>query len=175
MAALVFVWTPAHAWALGVVYRDEFAAAGVATLPAVSTLDRTRRAVWASALGTVAVAALLVPFAGPVYAGSVAAAVPLFLVAYRSFHRDGDGTRAVRAFFTSNVFLAALFVALGVDGVMSGRPLVAGVVAAAATAAAVVGLWIARPSLGGVRAAAPPEPVTRAARACDRLRVRVTG
>jgi len=172
MAALVFVWTPAHAWALAVVYRDEFADAGVATLPVVTTLARTRRAVWASALGTVVVAALLVPLSGPVYAGTVAAAVPLFLLAYRSFHREGGETRAVRAFFTSNVLLTVAFVAWGVDGVVSTRPLVAGVVAAAATVVAFAGLWIARPSLGGVRAAAPPD---WAIRACDRLRIRVTG
>ena len=174
MAALVFVWTPAHAWALAVVYRDEFAAAGVATLPAVTTPARTRRAVRASALATVAVAVLLVPFAGPIYAGCLATGGPLFLVAYRSFYRDGGEARAVRAFFTSNILLAAAFVAWGADGVASGRPLVAGGVAAAVTAAALLGLWMVRPSLGSVRAA-PAEWVTHVVRACGRLRVRVTG
>jgi protoheme IX farnesyltransferase len=175
MAALVFVWTPAHAWALGVVYRDEFAAAGVATLPAVTTLARVRRAVWASALGTVAVAALLVPVAGPAYAGALAVGVPLLLVAYRSFERLGDDSQAVRAFFTSNVFLAAAFVAWGVDGVVAGHPVVVGIAAATVTVAAFVGLWIARPRLDGVRASPPPAWVQRTVRACDRLRLRVTG
>jgi len=175
MAALVFVWTPAHAWALGVVYRDEFAAAGVATLPAVTTLGRVRRAVRAAALGTVAVAGLLVPVAGPAYVGSLAVGAPLFCLAYRPFTRGGDDPHAVRAFFTSNVFLAVAFVAWGVDGVVTGRPFVTAVVAAVATAAAFVGVWIGRPSLGGVRAAPPPLWVRRAARACDRLRIRVTG
>lgn len=174
MAALVFVWTPAHAWALGVVYRDEFAAAGVATLPAVTTLARVRRAVWISALGTIAVAALLVPVAGPVYAGALAAGAPLFGSVYRTFHRVGGEPRAVRAFFTSNVFLAAAFVAWGVDGIVAAEP-VGGVVAAAVTTAAFVGLWIARPSLDGVRASPPPAWVRRTVRACDRLRLRVTG
>ncbi|AZH27025.1 protoheme IX farnesyltransferase [Haloplanus aerogenes] len=175
MATLVFVWTPAHAWALAVVYRDEFAAAGVATLPAVTSLDRVRRAVWASALGTVAVAALLVPLAGPVYAGTLAAGVPLFLVAYRAYHRGGGEPRAVRAFFTSNTFLAVAFVAWGVDGVVALEPTAAYLVAAAATVTAFVGCWIARPSLDGVRASPPPTWVRRAVRAYDRLRVRVTG
>jgi protoheme IX farnesyltransferase len=175
MAALVFVWTPAHAWALAVVYRDEFAAAGVATLPAVTTLDTVRRAVRASALGTVAVAGLLVPVAGPAYAGSLAVGAPLFLLAYRPFTRGGDDPHAVRAFFTSNVFLAVAFVAWGVDGVVSGRPFVTAAVAAAVTVTAFVGLWIGRPSLRGVRAAPPPLCVRRAVRAYDRLRIRVTG
>jgi len=174
MAALVFVWTPAHAWALGVVYRDEFAAAGVATLPAVTTLARVRRAVWISALGTVGVATLLVPVAGPIYAGALAAGAPLFGSVYRTFYRVGGESRAVRAFFTSNVFLAATFVAWGVDGVVAAEP-VGAVVAAAVTVTAFVGLWIARPSLDGVRASPPPAWVQRTVRACDRLRVRVTG
>lgn len=175
MAALVFVWTPAHAWALAVVYRDEFASAGVATLPAVTTLSRVRRAVWASAVVTVAVGASLVPVAGPVYAGTLAAGAPLFVSAYRSFHRIGGDPRAVRAFFTSNVFLAVAFVAWGVDGVVAGRPVVTGIVAVAVTVAAFVGLWIARPRLDGVSASPPPAWVRRTVRACDRLRLRVTG
>lgn len=175
MAALVFVWTPAHAWALAIVYRDEFAAAGVATLPAVVSLDRTRRAIWVSAAGTVAVAALLVPVAGAAYGGAIAVGTPLFVVAYRPLHRFGGEPRAVRAFFTSNVFLAVAFVAWGADGVVTGRPLVVGTVAAVGAAAAFVGLWVARPCLRGVRAAPPPIWVSRAVRACDRLRGRVTG
>jgi len=175
MATLVFVWTPAHAWALGVVYRDEFAAAGVATLPAVATLDTVRRSVRASALGTVAVAVLLVPVADPAYAGSLVVGAPLYLLAYRPFTRGRDDTHAVRAFFTSNVFLAVAFVAWGVDGVVTGRPFVTAAVAAVATVTAFVGLWMGRPSLRGVRAAPPPLWVRRAARAYDRLRVRVSG
>jgi protoheme IX farnesyltransferase len=173
MATLVFVWTPAHAWALGVVYRDEFVAAGVATLPAVTTRERTRRAVWASALVTVGVAGLFVPAAGPIYAGSLAAGAPLFLAVYRPYYRDGGEDRAVRAFFSSNVFLAVAFVAWGLDGVVAGGPNVA-VVAAAVTVTAFAGLWLAQPSLDGVRAA-PPPGMRRAVQACDRLRVRVTG
>jgi protoheme IX farnesyltransferase len=173
VAALVFVWTPAHAWALAAVYRDEFAAAGVATLPAVTTPGRVRRAVWASALATVAVAALVVPVAGHVYAGSLAAGAPLFLGAYRTFERRGGDAHAVRAFFSSNVLLAVAVVAWGLDGVVTGGPLAAAV-AAAATVAAFVGVWIAGPSLDGVRAA-PPAWVAWAMRACGRLRVRVTG
>ena len=175
MAALVFVWTPAHAWALAVVYRDEFAAAGVATLPVVTTVDRTRRAIRTSALGTVAVAALLLPVAGPAYAGSLVVGAPLFLVAYRPLCRGGGEPHAVRAFFTSNVLLAVAFVAWGVDGVVAGRPVVMGGVAAVATVIAFVGLWIGRPSLRGVRASPPPLWVRRAVRAYDRLRIRVLG
>ncbi|MFB6196439.1 MAG: UbiA family prenyltransferase, partial [Haloplanus sp.] len=168
----VFVWTPAHAWALAVVYRDEFATAGVATLPVVSSPDRVRRAIWMSALGTVAVVASLVPFAGPVYAATAVVAVPPFLFAYGTFAHDGGEARAVRAFFTSNTLLAAVFVGWGVGGVASGRPVA--IVAAAATCLLFAGTWLARPSLRGV--SAPPSGVTTlATRAYDQLRLRVTG
>jgi len=81
----------------------------------------------------------------------------------------------VRAFFTSNVLLATAFVAWGVDGIVTGGSVVTATVAAVATLTAFLGLWIARPSLRGVRAAPPPVWLRRAVRACDRLRVRVTG
>jgi protoheme IX farnesyltransferase len=124
MAALVFVWTPAHAWALAVVYREDFAAAGIPTLPVVADAERVRRAVWLSALATVAVAAALVPAAGPVYLGAAAPACGLFLLAYRAFARRGGDALAVRAFFTSNVALATAFVGWGLSGV-TGGPLAA--------------------------------------------------
>ncbi|MBX3060818.1 MAG: heme o synthase [Anaerolineae bacterium] len=34
LAALVFVWTPVHFWALAIAYRDDYAAAGFPMLPA---------------------------------------------------------------------------------------------------------------------------------------------
>jgi protoheme IX farnesyltransferase len=128
-----------------------------------------------SRVGTLDLAALALTTAGSAYAGSLVVGAPSFLLAYRSFHRVGGEPQAVRAFFTSNAFLAVAFVAWGVDGVVTGHALLTGTVAAVATAAAFVGLWTARPSLRNVRAAPPPLWVSRAARACDRLRVRVTG
>jgi protoheme IX farnesyltransferase len=154
MAALVFAWTPAHAWALAVVYREDFAAAGIPTLPVVAAAERVRRAVWQSALVTVGLAALVVPAAGPVYAAAGAVAAPTLLVAYRSFARRGGDERAVRAFFTSNAVLAALFVGWALSGV-TGGPLAIGV-SAFVSALAVAGVWRGRPSLDGVRAAPAP-------------------
>jgi len=154
MAVLVFAWTPAHAWALAVVYREDFAAAGVPTLPVVAAAERVRRAVWQSALVTAGVAALVVPAAGAVYAAAVAVAVPALLVAYRSFARRGGDERAVRAFFTSNAVLASLFVGWALSGVTDG-PLAVGA-SAVVSVLAVAGVWWGRPSLDGVRSAPVP-------------------
>jgi len=152
MAALVFAWTPAHAWALAHAYREDFAAAGVATLPAVASTERVQRAVWWAALVTVALAALLVPLAGAAYAGVVVAGSACFLLAYRTYARAGTDAAAVRAFFTSNLYLAVLFLGWAIDGGI-GVPAWGALPAAAVTAYAFHRLWAARPSLGGVEAA----------------------
>jgi protoheme IX farnesyltransferase len=154
MALLVFVWTPAHAWALAVVYREEFAAADIPTLPVVASPERVRRAVWWSAVGTVVLAGIVSLAAGPVYAAATAVAGPALLVAYRSFARRGGDARAVRAFFTSNAVLAAVFVGWALAGVAGGP--VAVVSAAALAVLAVGGVWWGQPSLDGVSAAPVP-------------------
>mgnify|MGYP000745862057 FL=1 len=156
MAALVFAWTPAHAWALAVVYREDFAAAEIPTLPVVASAERVRRAVWQSAVATAGVAALVVLAAGPVYAAAVVVAVPALLVAYRSFARRGGQERAIRAFFTSNAVLAGLFVGWALSGVADG-PLAVGA-SAVLSALAVAGVWWGRPCLDGVRGAPAPVP-----------------
>jgi len=151
LAALVFVWTPAHAWALAHVYREEFVAAGVPTLPVVASAPRVRRAVWVSAVLTALVAASAAPVAGRPYAVACLAGVPAFLWAYRGFYRGGTAPDAVRAFFSSNLLLAVLFPAWALGGVVgtprSGLLLAVG----ALVVAAFVGLWLGRPALGDVR------------------------
>jgi protoheme IX farnesyltransferase len=168
MALLVFVWTPAHAWALAVVYRADFATVGIPTLPVVTDPARTRRAIWLSALLTVLTAAALVPFAGPVYAGALAAGSVLFLLAYRGFYTAGTDSTAVRAFFTSNVYLALLFVGWAVDGSLAAGP--AGALGSAGLSALLIGwLWSRRPRLGGVPAAPGPNLPALATRAYHRV------
>jgi len=111
--------------------------------------ERTRRAVWISALLTVLIAALAVPVAGPVYAGVLVAGSVCFLLAYRAYAATGAGPSAVRAFFTSNVHLAVLFLGRAVDGVLA-VPAWAGPVAAGVVVFAFRRTWAARPSLKGI-------------------------
>ncbi|WP_255196555.1 protoheme IX farnesyltransferase [Halorarius litoreus] len=151
-AALVFVWTPAHAWALAYVYRDDFAAVEVPTLPAVASVGRTATAVWVAALATVGTAVLLVPVAGGVYAVAVLVGSPPFLVAYRRFYRVRTEPAAVLAFFTSNCYLAVLFLAWAAGGGVSQPSAVTLLVTALATMGLHAWLWRRRPALRGVRA-----------------------
>jgi protoheme IX farnesyltransferase len=156
LAVLVFAWTPAHAWALAYVYRDDFAAAGVPTLPAVTDGATVRRATWHWALATVAVGLLVVPLAGPLYLGGLLAGAPALLAAFHEFRVRGDEATATRAFFTSNAVLAALFLAWAADGLVSAGAAAGVVAGAAGTVAVVAWTWGARPSLRGVRAAESP-------------------
>ncbi len=168
LAALVVAWTPAHAWALAFVYRDDFKAAGIPTLPAVASEARVRRSVWRWALGTIAVAALAVPFAGDLYGACLVAAAGPYLLGFRAFQRTGSEPTAVRAFFTANLFLAVLFLAWAAGGLIGALPVSVVAVLALAVPLLFFGLWSARPSLGGVAAAAGSERA-----AMEQLRARL--
>jgi protoheme IX farnesyltransferase len=150
LALVVFAWTPAHAWALAYVYRRDFVAAGVPTLPTVASPARVRRAVWVSVWATLAVAAVAVPLSSPVYGLTVAVGGAFLAVGYAQFYRRGTEPAAVRAFFTSNLFLAALFASWGAGGVVDvGGPwLRLGVLVGLPVA--FVLLWARRPALRGV-------------------------
>lgn len=153
LAALVFVWTPAHAWALAHVYRDDFAAADIPTYPVAKGLARNQTAVWVSAVGTVALAVALVPVLEAAYAVAVLVASPLYLLAYWAYYRDGDDPAAVRAFFTSNLYLALVFVAWALGGLPTEPGVVGYAIEAVLVPFAFVKMWTARPALHGVEGA----------------------
>jgi len=88
----------------------------------------------------------------------------LFLAGFRQFHRDGTDAAAVRAFFTSNTFLALLFVAWGVGGATGGVGPVGQLLAGALTAGTFAWLWTRRPALDGVTSAPAAEADWVAAR-----------
>ena len=150
LALVVFAWTPAHAWVLAFVYREDFAAANVPTLPVIASGRRVRRATWYSAGATLAIAALAVPLSGPLYATTLVVGGACLLVGFGQFHREGTEKAAVRAFFTSNLFLAALFLAWGLEGVLPGSLGILAVAAAVGLPLLFVQMWTAQPSLHGV-------------------------
>lgn len=168
LAALVVAWTPAHAWALAFVYREEFRAADVPTLPAVAETDRVQRSVWRWALLTALVALLVLPAAGRLYAAVFVGAVGPYLLAYRRFGVEGSEPAAVRAFFTANLFLALLFVGWAAGGLIGPVPLPIAVGVALVVPLLFAGLWSARPTLRGVEAAGVDGSALRA-----RLRARL--
>lgn len=165
-AGLVFAWTPAHAWALAYVYRDDFAGVSVPTLPAVTTPAAATRRIWQAALLTVGVAIAFTVVTGPVYAAGVLTGTPLFVWAYHRFRRVRTDATAVRAFFTSNTYLAMLFIAWAVGA--TSTHIVTVIAVAVLTPATILGLWWRRPRLRGVPT--PPLPTIVTPPWIDRVR-----
>ncbi|MGH7585641.1 MAG: heme o synthase [Gemmatimonadales bacterium] len=117
--AIIFFWTPPHFWALALIKRGEYARAGVPMLPVVQGDLATRRQMLRYTL-------LLLPLTlmpslfgafGPVY--FVAAALlggRLLWYAVRVLREAGTATGTPWQMYKySLVYLALLFVAMGVD------------------------------------------------------------
>ena len=117
MFALVFVWTPPHFWALAMRYHEDYAAAGIPMMPVVKGDASTSRQIFVYSWIVVAVSFTLglTTTVGPVYLVSAAVLGVMFIWGALQLMRNPDPTRAIRYFGFSNVYLAALFVAIAVD------------------------------------------------------------
>jgi len=114
---IVFVWTPPHFWALALLIKREYQAAGVPMLPVVrGDREATRQIVRYSVL---MVAVTLIPAAIGISGWAyVAAAVVLgaqFLRLARNLRSDPVPARAGALFHYSLLYLALLFVAMALD------------------------------------------------------------
>jgi protoheme IX farnesyltransferase len=117
---IVFFWTPPHFWALALLIRENYAAARIPMLPVVRGERETTRQIVLYAV--VLVAVTVVPFAtGTLGWGYLAAALLLggaFLALAAALRRTASRAHAARLFHYSLLYLAALFVAMGVDVVV---------------------------------------------------------
>jgi protoheme IX farnesyltransferase len=115
MFAVVFFWTPPHFWALALRYRDDYAAAGVPMLPVVAGTERTTEHIVTYTYVMVGVS-LLLYVTGPVELVYFLTALALggwMMVRARRLRRfPGE---VMRFFAYSNVYLAALFVVMALD------------------------------------------------------------
>ncbi len=114
---IVFFWTPPHFWALALLIRRDYQAAGVPMLPVVRGERETVRQIL---LYTgVLVAVTLVPFLwGPLGYAYLGAALALGLVfgwLALTLWRERTPKRASVLFHYSLLYLALLFVAMAVD------------------------------------------------------------
>jgi heme o synthase len=117
---IVFVWTPPHFWALALLIKREYQAAGVPMLPVVRGDVEATRQILRYSLLMVAVTLLpaAVGISGWVY---VAAALLLggqFLLLARRLLRDPVPKRAGALFHYSLLYLALLFVAMAADAAL---------------------------------------------------------
>lgn len=122
LALVIFLWTPIHFWSLAVVYREDYARAGVPMLP-VRTTPR-RAAFWGLvhgvAGGLTGLALILHPALGPLYLVPVLGATLVLLrEGWRLFARP-SGRQASRVFHASNLYLAVLLLMICLDAAFAG-------------------------------------------------------
>ena len=114
---VVFLWTPPHFWALALLIRRNYEAAGVPMLPVVRGERETTRQIVLYTL--VLVGATLLPLAwsmfGLVYAVAAVALGAAFLWLAVALRRETTPRRAAVLFHYSLAYLALLFVAMAVD------------------------------------------------------------
>jgi protoheme IX farnesyltransferase len=121
MFAIVTAWTPPHFWALSLNYAGDYKRAGVPMLPVVAGPDETRKQIFLYSLVLVAVSALLtlIGVAGYIYlAAAVILGAGFLYYAYRLW-RDGSARNSMDLFRYSMLYLALLFAAIAVDGMIA--------------------------------------------------------
>jgi heme o synthase len=114
---VVFVWTPPHFWALALLIRREYAAAGIPMLPVVRGESETTRQIVLYTAGLVALT--LLPLAwgmfGLVYGTAAGALGAAFLGLAWRLRPTPTPAPAALLFHYSLAYLALLFVAMALD------------------------------------------------------------
>jgi protoheme IX farnesyltransferase len=119
---IVFFWTPPHFWALALLIKRDYAAAGIPMLPVVRGDRETARSIvlYSVVLLGVTLLPVLGRTLGPVYLGSAAALGLVFVGLALALQRRTTPARARRLFSYSLAYLALLFVAMAIDPVVVG-------------------------------------------------------
>ena len=114
---IVFLWTPPHFWALALLIKRDYAAAGIPMLPVVRGEAETARSIVRYSLVLVGVTLLPVVWRtlGVVYLGVALALGVAFIGLALALQRETTPVRARRLFSFSLAYLALLFVAMAVD------------------------------------------------------------
>jgi protoheme IX farnesyltransferase len=117
---IVFFWTPPHFWALALLIRRNYEAAGVPMLPVVRGERETARAIvrYTVVLVVITLLPVLAGTVGLVYLGSALVLGALFLGFAIALARATTPARARHLFSYSLLYLALLFVALALDPII---------------------------------------------------------
>lgn len=114
---IIFVWTPVHFWALALLLKDDYAAAGVPMLPVVKGDRVTVKQIAAYGVLTFIVSLLpfLLPQVGWIYAGTAVVLSAILLGMCIQLYREVTRPKASRLFHYSMLYLALLFLMFAID------------------------------------------------------------
>ena len=112
---IVFLWTPPHFWALALMIKKAYAAAGVPMLPVVRGDRETARQILLYSIGLVAFTVAVGIWLGPVYTVAAAVLGAILVALALLLRRDLSTARAQMLFHYSLAYLALLFVAAAID------------------------------------------------------------
>lgn len=115
--ALIFVWTPVHFWALALLMKDDYAAAGVPMLPVVRGDRVTVVQIVFYAVLTFAISLLpyLQAHVGMLYLVSALVLNLFLMAACLKLYQKPERKEALVVFKYSMVYLALLFLVLAID------------------------------------------------------------
>lgn len=118
LALILLLWTPPHFWSLAIVYRDDYAGAGVPMLPVVKGNQVTAWAILAHTVALVALSWWLAAWMGPVYLLAAVGGGVLFLRAAWAVARTPTVAAARRCFFASLAQLSVLLLGILIDALL---------------------------------------------------------
>lgn len=120
MFALIFMWTPAHFWALALAIRDEYKMVSVPMLPVVRGVSRTKLEIWLYTLSLLPFSLLLFFYTEASWFYLVASLLLWFWYLMETFKglKNSDKRSYMKLFYFSILYLFLIFVAIGIDGAL---------------------------------------------------------
>ena len=117
MVALVFYWTPPHFWALALMRQKEYRAAGVPMLPVIAGERETHRQIvlYSVLLLLISVLPVFLQLLGPVYLVLALILNGVFLGQAIDIWRKPTNVTVWRLYKFSLLYLALIFLAMGID------------------------------------------------------------
>ena len=116
---IVFLWTPPHFWALALMIKRAYAAAGVPMLPVVRGDAETARQIVVYSFVLVAFTIFVGIWLGAVYTAAAVALGAAFIALAILLRRDLTRARAQVLFHYSLAYLALLFTAAAIDPLLT--------------------------------------------------------
>lgn len=124
MFMMIFYWTPPHFWALALLRQREYRAAGVPMLPVIAGERETHRqmVLYSVLLLLMSLAPAFLLLMGPIYLAAALILNGVFLWQAIDIWRNPTNQNIWRLYKFSLLFLALLFLAMGVDGLFYTAP-----------------------------------------------------